>query len=350
MVWKLWRKLPLPLSEPVPVADTAAPSLRMVHFIDSFWCDLYGVYLKGWLHCYGRKIESLTVQIGEDQAMVSGFHDRPDVATHYPELGTATQCGFEVYLPCRPGTPMSFHVATPEGSLSVPVELPRRDPPPVEQTALFTDFVDMVNEQGLTVLEIGARIVGSISTDNRHLFRGAARYLGMDIHPSPTVDVVGDAHELSAVLGESAVDAIFSVAVLEHLEQPWLVAEEMNRTLKPGGIVFHCTVQAWPVHEYPNDFWRFSDQGLKVLFGPTFGFEVIGASMTSPVLMYPQNRANHLLQLPLNPGFAEICILSRKVSDMSTARGRDASELRRRSLQYPVHDSPSNSPVSTTPP
>lgn len=34
-------------------------------------------------------------------------------------------------------------------------------------------------------------------------------------------------------------DVVFSDAVLEHVENPWLVCGEMARVLKPGGIMFH---------------------------------------------------------------------------------------------------------------
>ena len=41
-----------------------------------------------------------------------------------------------------------------------------------------------------------------------------------------------------------------------------------STTLAPG---------AWPAHAQPNDFWRMSAEGLRVLFGAASGFEVLAA-------------------------------------------------------------------------
>jgi SAM-dependent methyltransferase len=321
---------PVP-AQPVPVEDLAmpveTPPFEIVFFLDQVWCDAYGLYLCGWLHCQDQRLESLTVQIGPDSARVRDFHERSDLLKYFPDHPHVVETGFEVYIACRPGVPVQFVVTTARGTRTIDIELPRRElsPPLARPTKepwepdgpqFFFDFIDAVNEKHLTVLEIGSRIVGDASGDFRRNVKGAGRYIGFDIHPSPGVDVVGDAHALSSVVGEGAVDAVFSLSVLEHLAMPWVVAAEINRVLKPGGLVFHSAPQSWPIHEYPNDFWRFSDEGLKLLFGPAFGFEVIDAVMLNPMRMYPEHREGPYLQLPRNPGFGNACILSRKVAEL----------------------------------
>src|ERR1043165_6505721 len=72
---------------------------------------------------------------------------------------------------------------------------------------------------------------------------------------------VGDAHELSKFFG-TEFDAVFSLAVFEHFAMPWVVAAEINKVLKIGGLTFHSTHFAFPLHERPWDFWRYTGQSL----------------------------------------------------------------------------------------
>ena len=105
--------------------------------------------------------------------------------------------------------------------------------------------------------------------------------------------MVADAHFLSRAIEPGSVDGVFSLAVLEHLAAPWLVAAEVNRILKLGGLTYHVAPHSWPVHETPNDFWRMSDAGLRALFGPHLGFEVLEAGMTASGQMITHRSLRH---------------------------------------------------------
>jgi SAM-dependent methyltransferase len=274
---------------------------------------------------------------------VTNFSPRPDLAEFYPGQSDFSKAGFAEFVHSRPGEKVFFTVETDIGSYTIPVQIPKLALPSqeLEMDEHFLTLVNEVNERGLTVLEIGARVVGEESFNLRRYFSGARRYIGMDIHPAPTVDVVGDVHFLSQAVGTASVDAIFSMAVLEHLSHPWLAAKEINRALTVGGLVFFHTVHTWPIHEQPNDFWRFSDEGLKVLFGPDTGFDVLHASVSYPFYIYPDYRQGPYAQVPLNPGFGVAKILSRKVHDLEPdavvwpVRHRDSQE---RSSQYPYRE------------
>lgn len=126
---------------------------------------------------------------------------------------------------------------------------------------------------------------------------------------------------LSSTFGRASFDAIFSHAVIEHLAAPWIVAAELNRTLGVGGITAHTTHQTWCLHEAPNDFWRFSDQALRFLFGNAFGFEVIEVGMASPIVLLPdlELRYGPFLEMPFFPGFGEVSVMARKVRDIEEA-------------------------------
>lgn len=138
------------------------------------------------------------------------------------------------------------------------------------------------NRKGFNILEIGSREVTGKS-DARERFSNAD-YVGFDIYPGPNVDVVGDAHKLSKYFGDRRFDMIYSRAVFEHLAMPWVVATEIARLLKPGGIVFVETHFSYSSHERPWHFFQFTDMALKVLFSPALGFECIEAGASNPIV------------------------------------------------------------------
>ena len=74
-------------------------------------------------------------------------------------------------------------------------------------------------------------------------------------------------------IASGSLDGISCLAVLEHVEKPWVVAQEMRRMLKPGGLVFIDWPFLQPVHGYPSHFYNATRTGLGNLFKD--GFEPI---------------------------------------------------------------------------
>lgn len=71
---------------------------------------------------------------------------------------------------------------------------------------------------------------------------------------------------LSLSFENNKFDAVVSDQVLEHVEgNPQHAIDELFRVLKPGGLALHTTCFINPVHGCPNDFWRFSPEGLRLL-------------------------------------------------------------------------------------
>ena len=138
----------------------------------------------------------------------------------------------------------------------------------------------VVDRPGARILELGSR---DVTGENRlKPLLKHAEYIGFDYYRGPNVDVVGDAHRLSEHI-EGQVDAIYSSAVFEHLAMPWIVAEEIAKVLKIGGILAIETHFSFASHERPWNFFQFSDMGLRALFSPALGFECIEAAMQNPI-------------------------------------------------------------------
>jgi SAM-dependent methyltransferase len=94
--------------------------------------------------------------------------------------------------------------------------------------------------------------------------RISSQFITLDIFPFESVDIVSDAHSLP--LKEKSVDFILLDAVLEHVKEPWRVADECCRVLKSGGRILCIVPFMHHFHAYPEDYFRFTTSGIKSLF------------------------------------------------------------------------------------
>mgnify|MGYP001586678451 CR=1 FL=1 len=89
----------------------------------------------------------------------------------------------------------------------------------------------------------------------------------IDIEKNEHVDIVADAAHLP--FENNSVDMILSECLLEHVADPQIVAREFQRVLKPGGHLYLMLPFVYPYHAAPNDYTRFTVQGLQELFSNT---------------------------------------------------------------------------------
>jgi hypothetical protein len=328
------------------IAQNAVPDIRTAYWLDAFWCDAYGIYLRGWVHAFEHPVRALRVESSGRVARVDAFADRPDLLKHYPDHEHVRYSGFAIYLACPAGHPVTLSLETDGGVAAFALPLPEGPIPawpsdPEEDdddvSPMLRQFASLANALGGRVLQIGSRTPrGTEAVPPRHLL--CRPVIGLDIHPGCNVNLVGDAHVLSRFVRERSLDGVLSASVLEHLQAPWLVAAEINRVLKPGGVVYQQVPGAWPAHAQPNDFWRFSAEALKVLFGPASGFEVLEVRDTGQAAIIPGPAwRRKYLDMPTIPAFAMAEILARKVAEIETAAVAwplAASEMR--SQEYPL--------------
>jgi len=103
--------------------------------------------------------------------------------------------------------------------------------------------------------------------DLRPLFEEAdLEYIGCDMRDGPGVDQVQNLHNLE--IEDNSVGCIISMDTLEHVEFPRKAIDEIHRVLKPNGIAILSSVFEFPIHGYPNDYWRFTPNGFLSLMQP----------------------------------------------------------------------------------
>jgi SAM-dependent methyltransferase len=91
-------------------------------------------------------------------------------------------------------------------------------------------------------------------------------YVNLDLFALPGVDIAANAEQLP--FPAEIFQRVECDAVLEHVQDPDRVMQEMRRVLRPGGYLHLVTPFCHPFHEYPKDYRRFTLDGLKELAGP----------------------------------------------------------------------------------
>jgi SAM-dependent methyltransferase len=89
------------------------------------------------------------------------------------------------------------------------------------------------------------------------------RYIGSDISHGPGVDIILDLHDIN--LSSNSVGTVITCDTFEHVKYPYRAISELYRIIKPGGILIITSVMDWPIHGYPNDYWRFTPEGFRSL-------------------------------------------------------------------------------------
>ncbi|HUW55929.1 MAG TPA: class I SAM-dependent methyltransferase [Planctomycetota bacterium] len=129
-------------------------------------------------------------------------------------------------------------------------------------------------------LEVGSKDHGS-AKDLKPLFDDSRDWVGVDIEAGAGVDLVcdlaADFATVDAALGGRRFGTVFCFSTLEHCRQPFRMAENLTRLLTPGGHLVLSVPFAFKFHGFPSDYWRFTPEGVKVLF-PGLAFDAAHAA------------------------------------------------------------------------
>ncbi len=96
------------------------------------------------------------------------------------------------------------------------------------------------------------------------------RVVNLDIGPWSHVDVVAVGERLP--VQDASLDGVITQGVLEHVPDLPATLAEIDRVLRPGGLVYHEAPFIQGFHASPNDFRRFTAVGMAEL-AP--GYEIL---------------------------------------------------------------------------
>jgi len=131
-----------------------------------------------------------------------------------------------------------------------------------EYDPLALRIIDRCRE-GL-VLDAGSGLKGS----------GYENVVNLEIVDYPTTDVMGIAESLP--FADGVFDAALSLAVLEHVRDPFRCVAELARVVRPGGTVYAAVPFLQPYHGYPHHYFNMTLTGLESLFDECFEVEESG--------------------------------------------------------------------------
>lgn len=170
-------------------------------------------------------------------------------------------------------------------------------------------------------LEVGSHDYGSTAS-LRSLFNGQ-KYVGIDMIDGAGVDMVLDLTQsfeaIDEALGGERFGTVFCLSVLEHCAQPFAMAQNIAALLRPRGVAYISVPFAWQFHGYPSDYWRFTHEGVKVLF-PDLEFEPReeDADKRWPSVAWAEDRKSRAIEHPQNEDIG----LTRVSGKWHRARGR----------------------------
>ena len=112
-----------------------------------------------------------------------------------------------------------------------------------------------------------------------------SRIKNLELEGALNIDYVGSVEAIPE--GDNTFDLVISQEVLEHVQNPSLAMAEIKRVLKIGGKCYIQLPFTIGYHPCPNDYWRFTKQGLIYLIESS-GLEVVkvGESVGSATGFY----------------------------------------------------------------
>ncbi|OGY64952.1 MAG: hypothetical protein A3I24_02730 [Candidatus Harrisonbacteria bacterium RIFCSPLOWO2_02_FULL_41_13b] len=87
----------------------------------------------------------------------------------------------------------------------------------------------------------------------------------MDILPYDAVNLVGDFNK-GIPFKNNHFDCVLVNNVLEHCSTPPQLLREINRVLKPGGVLIGTVPFIIQIHQEPHDYFRYTEYCLRNLF------------------------------------------------------------------------------------
>lgn len=135
--------------------------------------------------------------------------------------------------------------------------------------SVYLDTLTDSHREGKTLIEFLKTFpenstVVNIGSLSKKIEGAKARILNLDISWYPNIDIIADAHSLP--FKNESLDGIIIKNVFEHLRDPATVRDQLQRVVKKGGRIYAKIPFLQPFHAVPDDYQRFTINGIKEFF------------------------------------------------------------------------------------
>ena len=111
-----------------------------------------------------------------------------------------------------------------------------------------------------------------IDVGGREKWKETKGYYILNIEKHKSIDIIANGEKMP--FKDGSIGTIILTEVLEHCENPEKILKECWRVLKKNGEIIVSSPFFWFYHPDPNDYWRYTKDGLRVLM-EKHGFKVI---------------------------------------------------------------------------
>lgn len=144
-------------------------------------------------------------------------------------------------------------------------------------------------KNGDRVLDVGAGVFGAVQYLAEHRPQANLHLVALDQSHTAQQIVLQRHPEISYLLGDvehlpfadESFDVVIAGEIIEHMEDPQILVDELKRVCKLTGTVILSTVDttcddAIAHGEYPEHVWEFDPEDLTGFFGPEASYYLVG--------------------------------------------------------------------------
>lgn len=140
------------------------------------------------------------------------------------------------------------------------------------------------DKENLKILEIGSgkKIDGKYQFSFEGFFSEKNDFIQSDIvkeYGHPVVDI-------TTMKYKEVFDVILCMNVLEHVYDYQKGINNIYKALKPNGTAVITVPFMYPLHDEPNDYWRFTEHSLRKLLGGFSNVKIAHNSKREAVFCY----------------------------------------------------------------
>ncbi|MEA4812716.1 MAG: class I SAM-dependent methyltransferase [Anaerolineaceae bacterium] len=143
---------------------------------------------------------------------------------------------------------------------------------------VFKDFLPKLQEGYL--LDIGS--ANALYKSELDAQKYKTFFLDIKYFPKAN-DVQGDVHALP--FNDESFNSVLCLQLFEHLSMPFIAIKEVSRVLKKDGILILSVPHLSRLHEIPNDYYRYTEYGLKQLLEQE-KLQIMDSQVTGGLLLF----------------------------------------------------------------